>query len=167
MFNTLLLNATYECIAFIDIRKVLKFLCTHKVEVLAEWDYKVIWTSGCIKLPAIVRLKRRVDFHLRKLKFSKRNVFLRDKGKCQYCNTSLMLNNFTIDHIVPKSRLGATHWTNCVLACKKCNYKKSNFLLNETNMELTRMPSVPKVHVKHDLLLINKRHSHWKFYINY
>ena len=74
MFNALLLNTTYECIGFISMRKILKFLCKNKVEVLAEWAHDITWVNGSLKLPAVVRLKKRVNFHLRTLKFNKRNV---------------------------------------------------------------------------------------------
>ena len=58
----------------------------------------------------------------------------------------------TIDHVVPKSRGGETSWTNCVLACYRCNSQKADrepheaFKPNDRRASLWRGPSPMKLH---------------------
>lgn len=77
-------------------------------------------------------------------KFSRRNVFLRDRNVCQYCNRhfkdSRMLN---IDHVVPRAKGGASTWTNIVLSCVACNNKKRDRTPEEAGMHLLRKPGIP------------------------
>ncbi len=107
-------------------------------------------SSGQFPYPVVVRFLtgvvaaklRGVRQHAR---LSKKNVFLRDKGKCQYCLSKLTLAMATIDHIVPKSRGGQNAWENVVLACGKCNQKKGPRLPREARMTLHTKPSPPAI----------------------
>lgn len=76
-------------------------------------------------------------------KFSRRNVFLRDKNTCQYCGRSFDSENLNLDHVVPKSRGGEMNWTNIVLSCIDCNTRKSNRTPKEAGMSLVRTPVRP------------------------
>lgn len=162
----LLLNSTYECIGFVDFKKAFKFLAKEKVDVLAEWDTGLSVQTGVIKYPAVLRLKKYVTFKRQRMRFNRRNLYVRDKSKCQYCNKKLTFKAFTIDHIVPKSKNGKTNWTNCVTACKVCNGKKANKFLKETNLSLQNIPKVPYKTIRYDMCFLEKTHSEWDFYIN-
>lgn len=48
-------------------------------------------------------------------------VFLRDEGKCFWCDKALTFKESTFDHIIPKSRGGGYSYDNGVLSCKRCN----------------------------------------------
>ena len=74
---------------------------------------------------------------------SRKNIYLRDKGVCQYCCKSVTLKAGTVDHIIPKSRGGPHSWENVVLSCNKCNQKKGASRLRDTGMLLKKMPRVP------------------------
>lgn len=63
----------------------------------------------------------------------KRAVRRRDSYTCRYCG---VYPAFTMDHIVPFSRGGKTHYDNLATACQACQTKKDNFLLEEIGMEL-------------------------------
>lgn len=62
----------------------------------------------------------------------------RDGDECRYCKRDFSVRERTIDHIYPQSRAIAEGWTyeqvwgldNLALACKPCNAKKSDQLLN-------------------------------------
>lgn len=58
----------------------------------------------------------------------RRAVVIRDQGVCGYCRLSQIGQGavFHIDHIVPKSRGGATELRNLVLQCPHCSLHKSN-----------------------------------------
>ncbi len=42
-------------------------------------------------------------------------------GRCHYCATSLLLNGFTVDHIVPVAFKGPDSMWNLVASCEACN----------------------------------------------
>lgn len=75
---------------------------------------------------------------------SRRNVYLRDNGDCQYCGNKLGLAEYTIDHVIPQCKNGQDTWENLVLACQKCNKYKSGYTLKESGMNLKRVPVRPK-----------------------
>lgn len=55
-----------------------------------------------------------------RIKLLKQNPF------CNYCNIPLNHENATLDHVLPRSKGGSNKQDNIVLACKKCNSKKSD-----------------------------------------
>jgi uncharacterized phage protein (TIGR02220 family) len=60
----------------------------------------------------------------------RKEVFNECDGKCVYCNVDI-LEEFEIDHIVPTNKMGTSHNSNLVTACKKCNLAKSDLTLYE------------------------------------
>jgi len=48
-------------------------------------------------------------------------LFIEKKGKCHWCNKSLSLNNFTVEHIIPLIEGGESDWKNLSIACSECN----------------------------------------------
>jgi len=77
------------------------------------------------------------------VKFSRFNVYLRDKHKCQYCGKKFETKDLNLDHVVPKSRGGAMSWFNIVLSCIPCNDKKRDRTPEEAGMKLIRKPYQP------------------------
>jgi 5-methylcytosine-specific restriction endonuclease McrA len=63
--------------------------------------------------------------------------------RCQYCGGRFSSQDLSIDHVVPRSRGGRTSWTNCVLACIRCNVRKGSRLLDEARMTLISPPRRP------------------------
>lgn len=63
----------------------------------------------------------------------------RDGDECVYCHRDFSQRERTIDHVYPQSRAFADGWTyeqvwdlsNLALACKPCNAKKGDLLLDE------------------------------------
>lgn len=94
---------------------------------------------------SIVRLIHRVfpgNPYNAKIKFYRRQVLVRDRFCCAYCGVSKR-SDLTIDHVMPKSRGGATSYTNCVAACRKCNQYKGNRTPEEARMQLSNPPGAP------------------------
>lgn len=98
---------------------------------------EVILLSGYDKLPN------------RRVKFSRREIYRRDHNQCQYCGKNVG-NEGSIDHVVPRSQGGQTSWTNCVLACLRCNTRKDNRTPRQAAMKLAREPFKPKFSYKTD-----------------
>jgi len=70
-------------------------------------------------------------------------LFRRDLHTCMYCGECFKSSELTRDHIVPRSRGGKDRWTNVTTACKRCNQRKGNRLLEESGMELLTIPYMP------------------------
>lgn len=97
-----------------------------------------------IQVPRVVRLLHYDRIPREAVKFSRRNVFLRDENRCQYCARHFSTHKLSLDHVLPRSRGGQTTWDNVVTACLRCNVHKGGRTPNEAGMMLHRRPSKPK-----------------------
>ena len=96
-----------------------------------------------IRVPEVIILDSFNGFFMREVRFSRRNIFARDKNTCQYCGKKPPRPDLTIDHVVPRSRGGRDTWQNVVLACIRCNIKKRNRTPGEARMPLLHEPVKP------------------------
>jgi 5-methylcytosine-specific restriction endonuclease McrA len=107
-------------------------------------DYCIHAVNFKIKIPEVIVLTVFNGIHRRDIKFSRRNIFERDKNSCQYCGAKLKKWELTLDHVVPRSMGGRSTWENLVLACIPCNVKKRNRTPDEAEMPLIRRPRKPR-----------------------
>jgi len=141
MSDTLLLNANYLPLAVISWRKAFKLISKDKVQVVTEYEDWLI--RGSENVPAIIRLRNIVSFTAI-VKFSRQNVYIRDRYTCQYCGgRDFPKSVLTFDHILPKSRGGKTNFSNIATACLSCNSKKADKTPEEANMPLIKKPRRP------------------------
>ncbi|MBK9973643.1 MAG: HNH endonuclease [Planctomycetes bacterium] len=96
-----------------------------------------------VRKPQVVTLARYAGYPNRGVPYSRRGVYERDSGRCQFCLEHVRKKDMTVDHILPQSRGGRTNWTNCVLACAGCNHRKADRLPHEVGMKLVREPFQP------------------------
>jgi 5-methylcytosine-specific restriction endonuclease McrA len=143
MDRTLLLSAMYEPMATISWRRAITMLTLGKVEVIEAYDRQVRSPSIVFKLPAVVRLVNRFRRYRRRVKFSKQNVFARDRWRCQYCGKRKSISQLTLDHVIPRSRGGANDWENVVTSCIECNTRKANRTPAQVGMKLRSRPIRP------------------------
>jgi 5-methylcytosine-specific restriction endonuclease McrA len=162
----LLLNSDYRVLRFVDWSRALKLLLKNKVDIIDFWEGVEIRTvDGSIVLPATIRLRNQVRFHRAKIKFSKNLIKRRDNYKCQYCGKIEDRKKLTIDHVVPVSKGGESSFVNCVTACYKCNNKKNNSLLSETNMRLRKKPMRPLYSIHFGLNANSEHHKNWRIFL--
>jgi 5-methylcytosine-specific restriction endonuclease McrA len=114
-----------------------------KVDVVVSYADEIRSPSTTLRMPAVVRLKRKVATTKRGVKFSRMNVYLRDDFTCVYCDTKLPTSKLTYDHVRPRSRGGRTEWENIVTACYPCNAKKANKTPDESGMWPKKAPCRP------------------------
>jgi 5-methylcytosine-specific restriction endonuclease McrA len=74
----------------------------------------------------------------RKPKFSRKNLLLRDRSKCQFCGKKFRSEELTMDHVIPKSKGGIVSWENIVCACVECNHRKADRTPAQAGMKLLR-----------------------------
>ena len=92
--------------------------------------------------PVVIRLVTyvRVPHDRAKRRITRRAVFARDSWTCQYCGTT---SHLTVDHVIPRSRGGASDWENIVTSCAPCNRRKGNRTPVETGVHPRRKPKAP------------------------
>jgi len=141
---TLLLDQSYTPLQVITWQRAVTLLWSDKVEVLEEHDEEIHSVSFSMKIPSVlrmlvpVRLRRRAP-----VKFTRLNIFTRDRFTCQYCVESFESEELTFDHVVPVSQGGKKSWENIVTACVSCNSKKEGRTPAQANMKLLKKPKQP------------------------
>jgi len=140
---TLLLNNTFEPLKVVTWKKAIIMVMLEKVEVIEEYDRVIRGVRFALRLPAVIRLNRFIRRRTAIVKFSRQNLYVRDKGKCQYCGSTFDYKGLTYDHVIPRSRGGETEWTNVVTCCIACNLKKGGRTPEEAGMSLIRKPKAP------------------------
>lgn len=142
--RTLLLTQGYEPIRLISWRRALTLLTLGKVEVVESYDRDIKTTQVIFKVPAVVRLLRAFRRHHKPVKFSRVNIYARDKYRCQYCGAKAPVSDLTYDHVVPRAQGGKTNWTNIVTCCYTCNRFKGNRTPAQAGMRLRSQPVQPR-----------------------
>jgi 5-methylcytosine-specific restriction endonuclease McrA len=114
-----------------------------KVEVIETWDEELHAPSAMIMAPAVVRLNKGSVSTKQSVRFSRINVFTRDRFRCQYCGEQKALRHLNYDHVVPRVKGGQTVWENIVTSCYPCNDRKGSRTPGEAGMKLLKQPKKP------------------------
>jgi 5-methylcytosine-specific restriction endonuclease McrA len=96
-----------------------------------------------MKVPSIIRFLRHFQRRKRKVRFSRENVYSRDKGRCQCCGRPVPRPEATFDHVLPRSLGGTSVWENVVVACSPCNGRKGGRTPEQARMHLLAAPVKP------------------------
>lgn len=145
----LALNASFEPLTMVPLRRALRLVLDGKAEVVeADADRLVRSEKLTLPRPAVIRLVKFIHVP-RRFRRQVTNTFLfaRDRYRCQYCGRGLAdlrhRESLTRDHLVPLSRGGTNDWTNVVTACSPCNTRKGNHLAEEIGMHPLTHPVEP------------------------
>lgn len=159
--SVLVLNRNWIAIHICDARRALVMLFQDLARVVNEnyetldfesWrdlsrfanDDEVVHTPRYpLMIPQVIKLTLYNRFPPLRVKFSRRNIYMRDRNQCQFCGARPPRENMTIDHVIPRSRGGKTGWENVVLACSQCNARKGSRSLKQCGMSLIRKPRKP------------------------
>lgn len=138
--RALVLNADFQPLSYFPLSTInwhdaVKGVYERTHAVVAEYDTVVHSPSITMKLPSVLAL-RQYQPQPKHVAFTRFNVFLRDRFRCQYCGEEAAL---TFDHVVPRSKGGETSWTNIVAACDPCNLLKGN----KQDMQPMKVPREP------------------------
>ncbi|MBK6431977.1 MAG: HNH endonuclease [Anaerolineae bacterium] len=167
MGNVLVLNASYEPLSVVSVRRAIVLLLKEKAELVEAAEAYLRAEQQAFRVPLVIRLVCyvRIPMHL-SLPLSRRTVISRDHYTCQYCGCQFGRSDLTLDHVVPRSRGGATAWENVVAACRGCNQRKGNRTPDEAGYALLSVPRRPRYIA---LTLLNEyspgHHSSWQKYL--
>lgn len=143
--KVLALSSNYEPLGVISWYRAVTLIYSNKVTTLEEYEQVIRSPSTSMKVPAVVVFKNSNIGKRRKpsIRFCRKNVWIRDEGKCQYCKKEVSYATFTIDHVIPKTAGGQTAWNNVVTCCYSCNQLKASKNLKEVGFYLSKQPKKP------------------------
>ena len=164
--QVLVLNRLWQAVNVTTVRRAFVLLCQgHAQVVLAEganqylthdfesWrdfslrqpEPEMVHTiSFRVRIPRVIVLLMFDRLPRKEIKFTRHNIFVRDKNTCQYCAREFDRKELNLDHVLPRDRGGKTTWENIVCSCIPCNTRKANRLPHEAGMRLIRKPERPK-----------------------
>jgi 5-methylcytosine-specific restriction endonuclease McrA len=130
-----------------------------------EADEWILAVNFQIQVPRVIRLLDYDRVPRSSVKFSRRNIFLRDENCCQYCTRKFSAHNLSLDHVLPRSRGGQTSWENVVCACLKCNVRKGGRTPQEAGMKLQQKPVKPKRNPMLVHQLSSQKYACWRSFL--
>jgi 5-methylcytosine-specific restriction endonuclease McrA len=152
MNRSLVLNASYEPLGVVSARRALVLVLGGKASTLAESGIKMHSRSFVFDAPSVILLNQYHHIPRRCVPLTRKAALERYDFTCAYCQSY----GNTIDHVIPRSRGGQHSWDNVVIACFRCNNKKSDSLLSEIGWKLPFVPKAPDPNVAASVS------SHWK-----
>lgn len=161
--TVLVLNSLYQAVQVTGVRRAFRLFYAGRARAVARdfacydfhnWcdlppraDDPVIHTpTRSIRIPRVIQLVYYDRLPSREVRFTRRNIFHRDRNRCQYCGRIYPQRKLNLDHVVPVSRGGGSSWENVVCACIRCNTRKGCRTPDEAGMTLVRRPRKPAGH---------------------
>ena len=186
--QVLVLNRLWQAINVCTVRRAFTLLCQGHAQVVnadgqnnffthdfdswrdlsvREPEPEMVHTiSMKIRIPRVIVLLLFDRMPKKEVKFTRHNIFERDKNTCQYCGKVFDRRDLNLDHVIPRDKGGATTWENIVCSCIACNTKKGNRLPYQVQMHLIKKPVRPKwrpfVHITFD----SQVHDSWRHFID-
>ena len=82
-----------------------------------------------------------------KLSKKEKEVYRKTDGKCWICDELIRIEDFTKDHVIPKSKGGSSKLENLLPAHKLCNNIKSDTVITDKK-QLEEIRKIIKKHLK-------------------
>ncbi|MCY2965359.1 MAG: HNH endonuclease [Planctomycetota bacterium] len=185
--SVLVLNRLYVAIQVMSVRRAFCLLCKGLAEVVSvenggyvsynfeswrevsEWKAQIEGKKEHEDWIQSVNFEVQLSYDLfprNVVKFNRRNIFLRDENRCQYCGHKFSTQHLSLDHVVPRSQGGQTNWENIVCACLKCNVRKGGRTPYQAGMRLFKKPVKPKRSpmLSHQLTIV--KYESWKQFLD-
>lgn len=143
MRQVLLLNASYEPLTTLPMRRAVVLVLRDKAEIVHDDTSGAVLRSASLALaaPSVIRLRRFVKVPFRaRVPLTRAALMRRDDFRCAYCGRRAE----TIDHVIPRSRGGDHTWENCVASCMTCNIRKADRFLEELGWTSRITPMAPR-----------------------
>lgn len=191
--SVLILNRLYQAVRVVSARRAMTLLYQDVAEVVAVEDGQFLsydfedWVEVSdakrrfeperhdwirtvrfqVAVPKIVRLLVYDKLPKRTVKLNRRNLFARDRNRCQYCGKKHPTSELSLDHVVPRSRGGDNSWGNIVCACVRCNVKKGGRTPAEAHMRLIVPPKRPRRSPVLTVKLSDSKYASWKQFLDF
>ena len=120
-----------------------------------------------IAVPRIIRLLGYDKLPEQAVKLNRRNLFARDRNRCQYCGRIFPTCDLSIDHVTPRAQGGDESWENLVCACIRCNARKGGRTPEQARMTLIHRPLRPRRNPLIALRLGHEKYASWKAFLDH
>ncbi len=175
--SVLVLNRSYLPIHVTSARRAFSLIYRQTARVVNEeyetFDFEqwrrlevageaVGMVNGRIRVPRVIVLPGFDRIPKRHVRYSRVNVFARDKFTCQYCGSSPPRSQLNLDHVIPRSLGGRTTWENVVCSCVDCNRRKGGRTPQQARLRLQRSPSKPRWTPLMHLIVSSVRYREWR-----
>jgi 5-methylcytosine-specific restriction endonuclease McrA len=107
-------------------------------------DETIRTVDRVIRVPRVIVLRAYDRIPNSRVRFSRYNIYARDRNSCQYCGRRESSRELNLDHVIPRSLGGRTTWENVVCSCIECNLRKGGRTPEAAGMHLMRRPFRPK-----------------------
>lgn len=107
-------------------------------------DDTVGLVNRVVRVPRVILLVAYDRLPRRHVRFSRFNIYSRDRNICQYCGHQFPRIDLNLDHVVPRSQGGLSRWENVVCSCHTCNRRKGGRTPEQAGMRLLRSPRRPE-----------------------
>lgn len=193
--SVLVLNKFFAAVHIVNAKRAFTMLCKESAEVVSIDDgqynsydftswvdvsafkaecelpdedrYESIKTFSLeVRVPKIIRLVVYDKLPKATVKFNRKNIFARDKNRCQYCGKKVPTSELSLDHVIPRTQGGTSNWKNIVCACTNCNKHKGGRRPEEAGMKLICKPVKPKHCPLIQLKLGSNKYNSWKQFLN-
>jgi 5-methylcytosine-specific restriction endonuclease McrA len=190
--SVLVLNKHYAAVRVVSVRRALGMLFKQIAEIILvedsnyqsynfqSWrevsEYRSVYQRDrhdwirCVRFelaaPRIIRLLAYDRLPRRGLRLTRRNIYARDRNRCQYCGKRYPSSELSLDHVLPRSHGGQTTWNNIVCACVKCNVRKGGQRPEEAGLKLIAEPVKPKYSPLITIQLTSEKYASWKQFLN-
>lgn len=161
--GVLVLNRLYQAVQVTGVRRAFRLFYTGRARAITSDFSSFDFADWCdlppsmgaplirtptyiIEIPSVIQLLEYAKVPNQGIRFNRRNLFIRDRSRCQYCGVYRSQRELNLDHVVPTSRGGRSTWENVVVACLPCNTRKGNRTPAEAHMKLIRPPKRPIAH---------------------
>ena len=141
--NVLKLDSAFKPIEIISWEEAFVLTWLKKAYTVEYSDKWVHSATQKFQIPSVIVLFRYIDEKFFTLPCTRKNILIRDENKCQYCAVRFRDADLTIDHVIPRSKGGNSSWNNVVAACKPCNQKKRDYLVENSPVSLIKLPKKP------------------------
>lgn len=154
----LVLNADYQPLRMLPLSKLrwqetVKAVLSGKAVVVDVYPNVYVRSVGLdMPVPSVIALREYAPTGKARPAFTRRNVFLRDGYRCQYCGQLFRTSDLSLDHVQPRCLGGKLNWENAVTCCKKCNGRKGSLRPNQLHTVGMKLLSTPRCPSQFELL---------------
>ena len=161
MLNThaLVLNRSFHPVHVTSVRRAFSLLYQGVAKALDDQfrlydfaDWSALSAAGhdsistvqrTLRVPRVLVLSGYDHLPKGRVRFSRVNIYARDRDTCQYCGRTFPRSELNLDHVVPRAHGGRTTWENVVCSCVPCNLRKGGHTPEQAGMTLFRRPVRP------------------------
>jgi len=119
-----------------------------------------------IPVPRVIRLLGYDRLPRQEVKLNRRNLFARDRNRCQYCGHHFPTSELSIDHVVPRTLGGRDTWDNLVCACVRCNARKGGRTPEQARMSLIHTPAQPRRNPLISARIAQEKYQSWRAFLD-